>query len=104
MITQHVHIFPCSNLAIKVNNGNNRILYHDIAAKTITEPPPCYTVGTRCFGLQAALAVLKTQILPDVGNSVKDESSDHITRAFLVVSSRFYGRGTIIYTSEHYFQ
>jgi hypothetical protein len=33
------HILPCSNLAMKCNNGTNRILYHNIAAKTITEPP-----------------------------------------------------------------
>jgi hypothetical protein len=31
---------------MKGNNGTNRILYHDTAAKTITEPPPCFTVGT----------------------------------------------------------
>jgi hypothetical protein len=38
---------PCSNSAMKGNNGTNRILYHDTAAQTITEPPPCFAVGTK---------------------------------------------------------
>jgi hypothetical protein len=38
----------------------NRILYHDIAAQTITEPPLCFTVGTRHSGLWASLGVLQT--------------------------------------------
>jgi hypothetical protein len=47
LITQPVHVLPCSNSAMKGNNGTNRMLYQDIAAKTITERPPCFTVGTR---------------------------------------------------------
>jgi hypothetical protein len=47
MITQPVHLPPCSNSAMKGNNGTDRILYDDIAAHTITEPPPCSTVGSR---------------------------------------------------------
>jgi hypothetical protein len=47
MITQPVHILPCNNSAMKCYNKTSRILYHDIAAQTITEPPPCFTVGTR---------------------------------------------------------
>jgi hypothetical protein len=39
LITQPVHVLPCSNSVTKGNNGTNRILYHDIAAQTITEPP-----------------------------------------------------------------
>jgi hypothetical protein len=31
----------------RINNGTNRILYHDIAAQTITEPPVRFAVGTR---------------------------------------------------------
>jgi hypothetical protein len=38
-ITQPVHVLPCSNSAMKTNNGTNRILYHDTAAQIITEPP-----------------------------------------------------------------
>jgi hypothetical protein len=58
-------------------------LYHDIAAESITKPPPCFTVGTRHSGLWASLAVLQMLTLPYVGNSVKDDSSDHITRSQL---------------------
>jgi hypothetical protein len=36
---------------MKGNNGTNRTLYHDIVAQTITEPSPCFTVGTRYSGL-----------------------------------------------------
>jgi hypothetical protein len=36
LITQPVHVLPCSNSATKGSNGINRILYHDIAAQTIT--------------------------------------------------------------------
>jgi hypothetical protein len=47
LVIQAVHVPPCGNSAMKVNKGTNRILYHYIAAQTITEPPPCFTVGTR---------------------------------------------------------
>jgi hypothetical protein len=82
LITQSVQVLPCSNSAMEGNNGTNRMLYHDIAAQTITEPPPCFTVETRYSGLYASLGVLQTQNFPDVDNSVKDDSSDHIMCAF----------------------
>jgi hypothetical protein len=85
LIIQPVHVLPCSNLAMKGNNGTNRILYHDIAAQTITEPLLCFTFGTRRSRLLASLGVLETQTLPNVGNSVKGESSDHNTHVFSVV-------------------
>jgi hypothetical protein len=85
LIRQSVHIPPYSNSAMKRNNGTNRILNDDIAAETITKPPPCFTVGTQAFRIVDFLGVLLTQALPGVGNSVKDDSSDHITRAFPVV-------------------
>jgi hypothetical protein len=59
-ITQPVHVLPCHNLTMKDNNGTDRILHHDIAAQTITEPSPCFTVGTRHSGVQTFLAVLQT--------------------------------------------
>jgi hypothetical protein len=31
-------ILPCSNSTMKGNNGTDRILYHDIAAQTVTSP------------------------------------------------------------------
>jgi hypothetical protein len=37
LITQPVRVLPCSNSAMKGNNGTNRILYHCIAAQTNTE-------------------------------------------------------------------
>jgi hypothetical protein len=46
LITQLVHVVLCSNSAMKGNSVTKRILYHDIGAQTITEPPPCLTVGT----------------------------------------------------------
>jgi hypothetical protein len=52
LITQPVRILPCSNSAMNI-----RILYHDIATQTITEPPPCFTVGTRHSRLQASLGI-----------------------------------------------
>jgi hypothetical protein len=48
--------------------------YQDIAAQIITDPSPYFTVGTGHLGLQASLGVR-----PDVGDNVKDISSDHIT-------------------------
>jgi hypothetical protein len=59
LITQSVHVLPCSNSAIKSNNGTSRILYHDIAAQTIIEPPSCFTVGERYSGLQSSLHFLQ---------------------------------------------
>jgi hypothetical protein len=50
-ITQPVHVLPYSNSAMKDNNGTYKILYHDTAAQTITEPPLCFTVVTRHSGL-----------------------------------------------------
>jgi hypothetical protein len=55
-------------------------------------------------GLWASLGVLQTQALPDVGNSMKDDSSDHITSVSSCLMSRFYGRDTIVYASEYDFQ
>jgi hypothetical protein len=46
LITQPVHVLPCSNKAMKGNNGTKSIQYQDIAAQTITEPHTCFTVGT----------------------------------------------------------
>jgi hypothetical protein len=56
--------------------------YNDFAAQTIPEPPSCFTVGTRHSGLWASLGVPQTQTLPEIGNSVKDDPSEHITLAF----------------------
>jgi hypothetical protein len=39
----------------------------------------------QAFRIVAYLIVFRTQTLPDVGNSVKDDSSHHITRVFPIV-------------------
>jgi hypothetical protein len=46
LINQPIHVIPCSNSAMAGSIRTNMILYHDIAAQTITELPPCFTVGT----------------------------------------------------------
>jgi hypothetical protein len=76
--------------------------YYDIAAQTIPEPSTCFTVVTRHSGVYASLGVLQMQTLPDVGNGVKDDSSDHVTRVSSFLISRFYGCD--VYATEHYFQ
>jgi hypothetical protein len=53
------------------------MLLHDIASQTITEPPQCFTVGTRHSGLQASLGVLQVETLNAVEKSMKDNSSEH---------------------------
>jgi hypothetical protein len=45
LITQPVRVLPF------INNGTNRILYHDDAPQTTRAPRPCFTVGTRHSGL-----------------------------------------------------
>lgn len=46
LITQHVHVPSCCNLAMNGNNVSTRMLYHDIAALTITRPGR-FTPGER---------------------------------------------------------
>jgi hypothetical protein len=81
LIAQPVHLLPYSNSAVKSGNETNRILYHYIAAQTrisLLEPgiPDCR--------LPWVFSKLTFDV-PDVGNSVKDDLSDHTTRAFPVV-------------------
>jgi hypothetical protein len=83
LITQPVHVIPCSNSAMKGNNGTNRILYHDIAARTMVEPP--------------RYSLLEPGI-PDC--RLPCAFSKH--KLFLI--SRFLGCDTIVYPSKHYFQ
>jgi hypothetical protein len=62
--------------------------YHDIAAQTITEPPPCFTLGTKPGILDCRHSWLFSNcklFLRDVGNCVKGDLSDHITCAFIIV-------------------
>jgi hypothetical protein len=107
LITQSVQVVPFSNLAMRDNNERNRILYHDIAAQIITEPPPCFTVGTEpgILDCRSPWVFSKRKLfLTNVGNSVKDDSYDHNTLVSSCLMSRVYGRDTIVYASEHYFQ
>jgi hypothetical protein len=55
--------YPNCNSAMKGNDGTNRILYHDIAAQIITEPPPSVFHSwnrTRHSGLEGSWGVLQT--------------------------------------------
>jgi hypothetical protein len=101
LITQPVHILPSSNLVMKCNNGTNRILYHNIAAQTITEPPSCFTVGTRhAFWIVGFLACS-----PNVDCSWYREQHKgwliwpYHTHVSSCLMSRFYGHDTIIHAS-----
>jgi hypothetical protein len=48
LITQSIHVFPCINSVLKGNNVTNKIVYQDMNTQCITEPLPCFTVGTDC--------------------------------------------------------
>jgi hypothetical protein len=58
LITQPLHVLLCSNSAMKGNNGIKKVLYHDIAAQTITEPP-VFHCWNHAFGI-VGLYVLQT--------------------------------------------
>jgi hypothetical protein len=75
LITQPLHVLPCSNSAMKGNNGSNKILYHDIADQIITEPPPP-PVSLLAPGIADCRLpwFFYKQKLPDVGNSIKNNS------------------------------
>jgi hypothetical protein len=68
LITQPDHVLPCSNSATKGSNGTNR-------------PKPSQNFP-RVSLLEASIPHYR---VPLVGNSVKDDSSDHIMRAFPAV-------------------
>jgi hypothetical protein len=58
---------------MKGNNATNRILYHDIAAETITEPPLCITLEAGIPDCRLPWVFSKRKLfLMDVGNSVKE--------------------------------
>jgi hypothetical protein len=44
LITQPVNVTPSTNLVMTGANWTKRVLYHDTAAQTITEPPMCLTL------------------------------------------------------------
>ena len=76
LATSNVHVVTGSNLTIQSKYGTSRIL--DSAAQLVTDQAPCFTAGTRYSGIQASVGDFQTQNWPDVGNNVKDDSSDHI--------------------------
>jgi hypothetical protein len=69
---------------MKSNNGTNRVLYHDIAAQTIREPPPCFNYWRKAIRIAGILG-FSPNVYSSSCNSVKDDSSGHMTRAFPVV-------------------
>jgi hypothetical protein len=101
LITQPVHVLPCSNSAMKGNNGTNRVQYHDIAAQTIIELPPCFTrfwiVGFPVCSPNANSSWCREQ---REGRLI----CPYHARVSSCLMSRFHGRDTTVYASEHYFQ
>jgi hypothetical protein len=99
------YVFPCSNSAMKGNNGTNRILYHDIAAQTINRTSPVF----HCWN-QAFRSVVFLVCSPNVNCSWCREQRErrfiwpHHVRVSACLISMFYGRDTIVYASEHCFQ
>jgi hypothetical protein len=93
------HVLSCSNSVIKGNNETNRILYHDIAAQTITESLPCFTVITRltCVFSKRKLFLSRKQ---REGRLIWPYHARISSR----LMSRVYGRDTNVYASQHYFQ
>jgi hypothetical protein len=89
------HVFPCSNSAVKGNNGTNRILNHDTAAQTVAESPLCFTVGwgrlSWLFSKHKPFLMLGT---------AWSTTCDHITHAFPVVWCPSF----MVVTPERYFQ
>jgi hypothetical protein len=66
--------------------------YQDTSAQIITDPPPCFTVGTRHSRLEASLGVW-----PGVGINMKDDATEHILYfqiirhpGFIVISPTFF--------------
>jgi len=66
--------------------------YQDITAQITTDPPLCFTGGTRHSGFQTSLGTLQTQTQRDVRNNVKESSSDRISNH---QTSRLYDDHTI---------
>jgi hypothetical protein len=95
----------CSNSAMKGNNGTHRILYHDIAAQTITEPCPVFQYWNQAFRIVGYLGCS-----PNISSSWCREQREgrliwtYDARVSSCLMSRLYGRDIIIYASEHYFQ
>jgi hypothetical protein len=80
--------------------------YHDVAAQTITEPLPFFSVGTR----QAFRIVGFLCCSQNLNSSwCREQSEERLiwpyhARVCSCLMPRFYGRNTIIYATEHYFQ
>jgi hypothetical protein len=52
--------------------------YQDIAAQIVTDPPPCFAVGTSHSVLWASLGFLQTSTRTDVRNILKEDLSDRL--------------------------
>jgi hypothetical protein len=99
LITQAVHVYPCSKSAMKGNNGTNNCTTILLPNHNRTSPY-VYLLEPGIPDCRLPWVSSKRKLfLMDVGNSVKDDSS----RVSSCVMFRFYGRDTIVYASEHYF-
>jgi hypothetical protein len=92
MITQPVHIVLCSNSAINGNNGTSRILYHDTAARTITDPSSVFHCWNQAFRIVGFL-----ECSPNVNSSwCREQREGHLISPYHVrisscLMSRLYG-------------
>jgi hypothetical protein len=83
LITQPVHMSPCSNLAMKGNIGTNRIPRYFCPNHHRTSPMlHCWNQASCFVGF---LGVLQMYAVLNLGKIMKDNLSDHIMHVFSVV-------------------
>jgi hypothetical protein len=97
-----VHILPFSNLAMKADNGTNRIPRYCCPNHRRTSLVfYCWSETFRIVGFLGCSRSLNS-------SWCREEREGrliwHITRVSTCLMSRFYGRDTIVYASQHYFQ
>ncbi|GFS64280.1 hypothetical protein TNCV_3945951 [Trichonephila clavipes] len=77
MICKNASIMVTCDQPLKTTRGPNP--REDIAAQTITELPPCFTVGTRQSTCNASVGIRQTNTRSVVRNNVNEDSSDQMT-------------------------
>jgi hypothetical protein len=103
LVTQPVHLLPCSNSDMEDNNGTNRIPRYCCPNHHRTSAVfHCWNQASRIVGFAGCS--------PNVNSSWCREQREgtlmwtYHMRVSSCLMSRFYGRDTFIYTSEHCFQ
>ena len=64
-----------------------------MAAKTITDSPPCFTVGRRAFGLKDTLGSFHTKTRFEVEKRVKLDSLENVISS-TDLDTKFFGPST----------